>query len=432
MREKGDMQHPDEGTVHAWLDGALSGEEARAFEAHAAECAQCAAAVTEARGLLAASSRILAALDSVPGGVLPASEPEIGTDERVVPIGRSPIWRSPGWRAAAAIVLVGSVSWLATRSAGNRAESDAAPAAISSAALHDTALESPARSQADSPAAAGERSAPPNAPPNAPPVAQSAPRRAASVGEGRSIASGAAANTDRALVAPAPAPQVVAPQALPYAMPRLAPSPDVGVAGGVGGGSTMGAESAAAVAQGAPPAANANATARAEGRAADAELRVRGAAKAAPRMKASAPSGAPLRTDAVTTLDAEVQRIAGCYHIATAVSQSTFPEARSASELVPAQVELLPDRNPSAGGSWRILRPAPGAPAFRLAARAAWLVVAADSARLVLGEGTRSMVAGIRITGDSIHGNATVTDPMLPAGTMGTGIRGSRTPCSTP
>lgn len=405
------MQHPDEGTVHAWLDGALSGEEARAFEAHAAECAQCAAAVTEARGLLAASSRILAALDSVPGGVLPASEPEIGTDERVVPIGRSPIWRSPGWRAAAAIVLVGSVSWLATRSAGNRAESDAAPAA------------------------AGERSAPPNAPPNAPPVAQAAPRRAASVGEGRSIASGAAANTDRALVAPAPAPQVVAPQALPYAMPRLAPSPDVGVAGGVGGGSTMGAESAAAVAQGAPPAANANATARAEGRAADAELRVRGAAKAAPRMKASAPSeasGAPLRTDAVTTLDAEVQRIAGCYHIATAVSQSTFPEARSASELVPAQVELLPDRNPSAGGSWRILRPAPGAPAFRLAARAAWLVVAADSARLVLGEGTRSMVAGIRITGDSIHGNATVTDPMLPAGTMGTGIRGSRTPCSTP
>ena len=117
MREKGDMQHPDEGTIHAWLDGALTADEARALEAHVAGCAQCAAAVTEARGLLAASSRILFALDAVPGGVLPAAEPNGVKDERVIPIGRSSLWRSPVWRAAAAIVLVGSVSWLATRSA---------------------------------------------------------------------------------------------------------------------------------------------------------------------------------------------------------------------------------------------------------------------------------------------------------------------------
>jgi anti-sigma factor RsiW len=31
------MQHPDEGTIHAWLDGALSPEEAARVEAHANE-----------------------------------------------------------------------------------------------------------------------------------------------------------------------------------------------------------------------------------------------------------------------------------------------------------------------------------------------------------------------------------------------------------
>ena len=67
------MQHPDEGTIHAWLDGAVPETEARAIEAHVTTCAQCAGAVAEARGLMAASSRILSALDGVPGGVVPAS-----------------------------------------------------------------------------------------------------------------------------------------------------------------------------------------------------------------------------------------------------------------------------------------------------------------------------------------------------------------------
>lgn len=60
------MQHLDEGTIHAWLDGALSVEEAARAEAHVASCTACAAAAAEARGLIAASSRILTALDDVP------------------------------------------------------------------------------------------------------------------------------------------------------------------------------------------------------------------------------------------------------------------------------------------------------------------------------------------------------------------------------
>ncbi len=67
------MQHLDEGTIHAWLDGALGPEEAARVEAHVGSCSMCADAVAEARGLIAASSRILTALDDVPSvGVSPA------------------------------------------------------------------------------------------------------------------------------------------------------------------------------------------------------------------------------------------------------------------------------------------------------------------------------------------------------------------------
>ncbi len=67
------MEHIDEGTIHAWLDGALPADEASRIEAHVSSCAACATAVAEARGLIAASSRILSALDEVPGGVIPVA-----------------------------------------------------------------------------------------------------------------------------------------------------------------------------------------------------------------------------------------------------------------------------------------------------------------------------------------------------------------------
>ena len=86
------MQHLDEGTIHAWLDGQLPREEAQSVEAHVAECRQCADAVAEARGLIAASSRILTALDSVPGEVVPtpATFREADESQGVAPIGSAP------------------------------------------------------------------------------------------------------------------------------------------------------------------------------------------------------------------------------------------------------------------------------------------------------------------------------------------------------
>lgn len=63
--------HPDEGLLHEWLDEQLSAADASTVAAHVASCAECSAAVAEARGLIAASHRILAALDDVPSGVIP-------------------------------------------------------------------------------------------------------------------------------------------------------------------------------------------------------------------------------------------------------------------------------------------------------------------------------------------------------------------------
>ena len=77
--------HIDEGTIHAWLDDALSAEDSAVVQSHVAHCSTCAAAVAEARGLIAASTRILSALDDVPAGVIPAH----GAPRRVSHVGRT-------------------------------------------------------------------------------------------------------------------------------------------------------------------------------------------------------------------------------------------------------------------------------------------------------------------------------------------------------
>ena len=76
------MQHLDEGTIHAWIDGELSPEQGDEITAHVAECPECAAMVAEARGLVAASTRILTALDDVPGVVI-QSIPDIASAQTV-------------------------------------------------------------------------------------------------------------------------------------------------------------------------------------------------------------------------------------------------------------------------------------------------------------------------------------------------------------
>jgi len=68
------MQHLDEGTIHAWLDGELPPDDAESAARHVAGCAECRALVVEARGLLAGASRIASALDAAPAGVVPPAQ----------------------------------------------------------------------------------------------------------------------------------------------------------------------------------------------------------------------------------------------------------------------------------------------------------------------------------------------------------------------
>lgn len=99
-------EHPDEGTIHAWLDGALDAASAASLEAHVATCDACSAAVAEARGLIAGASRVVRMLDETPAPL-------------VVPVKEgSSLWRmlrvTPA-RASIAAALVVAVGIVLTR-----------------------------------------------------------------------------------------------------------------------------------------------------------------------------------------------------------------------------------------------------------------------------------------------------------------------------
>ena len=108
------MQHLDEGTIHAWLDHALSDADAKDVEAHVASCPACAALVGEARGLVAAASRIVSALDNVPAAVIPTAAAHEGAVPLAQHRGEPAAGGRRRWstatvaRIAAVIVVAGS------------------------------------------------------------------------------------------------------------------------------------------------------------------------------------------------------------------------------------------------------------------------------------------------------------------------------------
>jgi hypothetical protein len=88
------MPHPDEGLIHAWLDRELDPAEAARVEALVASDPEWAVAALEARGLLAASTRIVGTLDRVPANVMPQPASPRRATRRWV------------WRAAAVVALM--------------------------------------------------------------------------------------------------------------------------------------------------------------------------------------------------------------------------------------------------------------------------------------------------------------------------------------
>jgi anti-sigma factor RsiW len=119
--------HVDEGKLHAWLDGALSPDESARVEAHIASCAVCSAAAAEARGLVAAASRILTALDDVPGGVAPS---------RALPERRHRLWTGWPLRAAAGVLFVVAGSLAVLKQMDTEHRDVATPSALSVPSAH--------------------------------------------------------------------------------------------------------------------------------------------------------------------------------------------------------------------------------------------------------------------------------------------------------
>ena len=119
-------ERPYEGLIHAWLDGELGAEEAARVERLVEEDAEWGAAAAEARGLVAASTRILGALDVVAGDVIPRGGSAAGTfaptsDASSVPKTHATRWAVPTWmRVAAAVALVAGVGYLGVEQTGDR------------------------------------------------------------------------------------------------------------------------------------------------------------------------------------------------------------------------------------------------------------------------------------------------------------------------
>ena len=127
------MQHLDDGTIHARLDGALGADDAQGIDAHVSACGACADRVAEARGLIAASSRILMALDDVPAGVVPPAQARTAAAVQAAspafavapPAARHAAPPARWWgmrysRLAAALAFVAAGTFLVARGANRR------------------------------------------------------------------------------------------------------------------------------------------------------------------------------------------------------------------------------------------------------------------------------------------------------------------------
>jgi hypothetical protein len=209
------MPRPDEGLIHAWLDGELSPEEtARVDELVRSEPAWSAAAA-EARGLIAASSRILGALDDVPGGVIPDGVRAGGATPSSLPAGRPRVRFTvrPWMRAAAGIVLVAGTT-VAVQSV-RHGPAASAPAPVGAVATADTADmgEQRSRARTEQPPLIRERASGPSVAPRASAertadaTAAEASGRTAEVAAAREVPAAMPAATDLMPLAAAPAPE---------------------------------------------------------------------------------------------------------------------------------------------------------------------------------------------------------------------------------
>lgn len=141
-------EHIDEGRIHEWLDGQCDAETAAQLEALVRSSPSFAARVAEARGLTAAASRILSALDEVPGNVLPMRPSSAPGGARAV--SRGPSRTLTRWSAIAAVLAVAATGVWVTQ----HKPSTLAPSTDVAMIASETATAAPETSRVDAAGAA--------------------------------------------------------------------------------------------------------------------------------------------------------------------------------------------------------------------------------------------------------------------------------------
>ena len=153
--------HPDEGTLHAFIDGELSMAEATALEAHVAECGPCEASLAEARGFVAGASRAISALDAAPSS---GSRPVVARPEKLPAAllsSRPFVFRVPFARAAVLLLLAGGSAMVINRSTSDGSATSGTESLTADAALSEERAGRPPTVQAVPVPASSAASAPP-------------------------------------------------------------------------------------------------------------------------------------------------------------------------------------------------------------------------------------------------------------------------------
>lgn len=302
------MPHPDtddldDGTLEAFLDGALPADEVRRVEARLAASPALRARLEAARAIREEAAALLALVEPGPLAREPAAAP-LNTGARATPGAAAdapaaarrrtrPWYDQPAWRWAAGVLLVAGAAWAVRPDAARTPEREPTDAPAPAAA--------PATAPAIAPATL-------NAPPSAPSAVSTAPEvRLAAPGTAQDDRSEASAerNELRPTIAAKAAPAITPPT--PTAAPRPAPLGDATTADAATGQRAIerAAEAAPAPLAAAPSASGAIAPAPLETRAR------RAAAPPPPAPPPPAPGRLVSLAEAGTRLGSPVRTLAG-------------------------------------------------------------------------------------------------------------------------